>query len=52
MVSKFVSEAVEIKLKEKKNELYKAYLAAAKDPDREDVLKDWDVINVESWEDN
>lgn len=50
MISKFVSEAVEVKLKEQTNQLYKSYIAAAKDRDREEILKDWDTINVESWE--
>lgn len=49
-VSKFVSEAVEVKLNEQTDDLYKAYLASAQDRDREEVLKDWDAINIESWE--
>lgn len=48
-VSKFVSEAVEVKLKEQTDDLYKAYLAASQDGDREAILKDWDTINTESW---
>ena len=49
-VSKFVSEAVEVKLKEQTDDLYKAYVAASQDEDREDILNDWDTINTESWE--
>lgn len=49
-VSKFVSEAVELKLKEQNDGLYKAYLAASQDRDREAILNDWDTINIESWE--
>ncbi|MDF3033422.1 MAG: hypothetical protein K0R76_376 [Alphaproteobacteria bacterium] len=49
-ISKFVSEAVEIKLEEQANELYKAYTLAAQDPDREEVLRDWDAIDIDSWE--
>lgn len=51
MISKFVSDAVDVKLKERKNDLYKAYLAASQDRDREEVLQDWDAISTESWED-
>lgn len=49
-VSKFVSEAVEVKLREQTDDLYKAYLAASQDEGREAILKDWDTINTESWE--
>ena len=50
-VSKFVSEAVEVKLKEQTDDLYKDYLAASQCVDREALLKDWDtIINTESWE--
>ena len=49
-VSKFVSEAVEVKLKGQTDDLYKAYLAASQDGDREALSKDWDTINTESWE--
>ncbi len=49
-VSKFVSEAVEIKLREQTDDLYNAYLAASQDLDRETLLEDWDAINTESWE--
>ena len=49
-ISKFVSEAVEVKLNEKTEDLYKSYLAAVQDRDRGNVLKDWDTINTESWE--
>ena len=48
-ISKFVSKAVEIQLKEQSKELYKAYLLAAEDRDREEDLEDWDKINLESW---
>lgn len=50
MISKFVSEAVEVKLKEQTDDLYKSYLAASQDRDRESVLEDWDAIGPESWE--
>jgi len=49
-VSKFISDAVEVKLNEQMDSLYKAYLAAAQDHDREDTLQDWDMVNTESWE--
>lgn len=49
-VSKFISEAVEVKLKEQTDDLYKAYLAASQEEEREDILTDWDTIDTESWE--
>lgn len=49
-VSKFISEAVEVKLKEQTDDLYKAYLAASQEGEREALLMDWDTINTESWE--
>ena len=50
-ISKFVSEAVEVKLQDQTNKLYNAYLEASKDRDREEDLEEWDTINVESWDD-
>lgn len=49
-VSKFVSDAVEVKLNEQTDDLDKAYLAACQDHEREDVLKEWDTISIEFWE--
>lgn len=49
-ISKFVSEALEMKLDEKQHELYKAYLEAAMDHDREAEAKEWDVVNIEAWD--
>lgn len=49
-ISKFVSEAVNEKLNQKREELYQAYLEASQNSDREDELKDWDAISLESWE--
>lgn len=48
-ISKFVSEAVNEKLNKKREELYQAYLEASQDLDREEELKDWDVVSVEAW---
>lgn len=48
-ISKFISEAVEVKLNEQTDALYNAYLSASQESDREDVIKDWDEINTESW---
>jgi len=49
-ISKFVSEAVQEKLRTKNEELYLAYLEASLDQDREEELKDWDPLSLEGWE--
>jgi len=48
-ISRFINEAVICKLEEKQNELYQAYLEASQDSEREEELKEWDVLEVESW---
>ncbi|OJW49134.1 MAG: hypothetical protein BGO67_11265 [Alphaproteobacteria bacterium 41-28] len=47
-ISKFVSEAVKEKLCKKNEELYQAYLEASQDLEREQELKEWDILNVEA----
>jgi len=49
-ISKFVSEAVKEKLSKKEEILYQAYLEASKDEELEKELKEWDVLNVEGWD--
>lgn len=49
-ISKFIAEAVEKKLNEQADKLYRAYLLANQDSEREQELKDWDVVNTEHWE--
>ena len=49
-ISKFVSEAVKEKLSQKEDALYQAYLEGSKDEEREKELKEWDVLNVEGWD--
>ena len=49
-ISKFVSEALVEKLAQKREKLYKAYLEASQDEDREADLHVWDHLSVESWE--
>lgn len=47
-ISKFVSEAIEARLKKQRDELIQAYKEASQDAAREAELGDWDNIN-ESW---
>ena len=47
-ISKFVSEAIEARLKQQHEELVQAYIDAGKDAEREAELEDWDNI-TESW---
>ncbi len=49
-ISKFVSEALAEKLVQKNEKLYKAYLEASQDHERETDLRDWDNLSTESWE--
>ena len=48
-LSRFVAEAILYAIEHKQNALKSAYDAANKDPDREEVLNDWDSIENEGW---
>jgi hypothetical protein len=50
-LSKFVAEALGQALKEKKQALKEAYIEANKDPDRLRTIKEWEVLDVEDWDD-
>lgn len=49
-ISKFASEALSEKLDQRKEMLYRAYLEASHDEDREADLKEWDTISLETWD--
>ncbi len=49
-VSKFVTQAVEEKLDEKREELYNSYREAYQDQDREAEIKVWSAVDVETWQ--
>ena len=48
-ISKFVNEAVVVKLDENLNELYQSYLEANQDVDREAEIEEWHSLNAEPW---
>lgn len=50
-LSRFVAEALELALKEKKQALKEAYIQAAKDPDRLKTIKEWELLEGEDWND-
>jgi len=37
------------KLNQKREALYQAYLEASQDSQREEGLKDWDILGIEFW---
>lgn len=49
-ISKFVSEALSDKLEQEHDKLYKAYLEASRDTERENSLSEWDALSLEAWE--
>jgi hypothetical protein len=48
-MSKFIAQALKDRLDSSQHTLYQEYLAASTDPDRQEVLRDWDGIDTESW---
>jgi predicted CopG family antitoxin len=48
-MSRFISEAVRAKLRESESELVNEYRDAENDPERRQVVKDWDVAETEGW---
>ena len=49
-LSRFVAESLEKALLEKKNALRQAYIDANNDPDRNETIRDWEVLDVEGWD--
>jgi metal-responsive CopG/Arc/MetJ family transcriptional regulator len=50
-LSRFVAQALEQALSEKKNALKQAYAQASKDPDRLKTIKEWEALDAEGWHD-
>ncbi len=48
-ISKFVCQAVEEKLNQKRDVLYQAYMDASQDPERLQELKIWGDLDTEDW---
>jgi hypothetical protein len=48
-ISKFISGAISEKIEEKEAALYNEYLAASKEQDINEELKDWDGIDGNNW---
>ena len=48
-ISKFVNEALIVRLDEKLDELYQSYLEASQDVDREAEIEEWNSLNGEPW---
>ena len=49
-LSKFVSKAIEQALDDKEDELVAAVREAEKDPDRNELIADWEGLDVEGWD--
>ena len=50
-LSRFVAQALEYALNEKKQALKEAYMQASKDSDRLKVIKEWEVLDEKDWND-
>jgi hypothetical protein len=48
-VSKFVTKAIEEELTKRACYLQQAYVEAAQDKEREEVIKEWEAIDHELW---
>lgn len=49
-LSKFVSKAIENALKEEKNALKAAFRDAENDPDIQETMADWAILDGEDWD--
>ncbi len=49
-MSRFIAEAVQAKLGAQQDSLYKSYLEAARDRERESEAADWSAIETEGWD--
>ena len=50
-LSHFVAQVLKQALSEKKQTLKEAYKEASKDPDRLRIIKEWEVLDGEGWDD-
>jgi Arc/MetJ family transcription regulator len=48
-VRRFVEQTLRERLSPRGQALYREYLAASRDPDRLEVLEDWDALETEAW---
>lgn len=48
-VRRFVEQTLRERLRPPRQALSREYLAASRDPDRLEVLKDWDALETEGW---
>ena len=48
-MSQFISRVLREKLRSTQKSLYREYLAAKEDRDRQKVLSDWDALENEGW---
>lgn len=49
-LSKFVTKAIETALEKEKNSLKAAFAAAENDPDVQEIISDWAVLDGEDWD--
>jgi len=49
-LSKFATKAIKKALTEEMDSLKAAYAEANNDPDRLEVIKDWEALDLEGWE--
>jgi hypothetical protein len=48
-MSRFIAEAVREKLRDSESRLIEEYRTAQNDPDRQQIVEDWDAIEAEGW---
>ena len=48
-MSRYIAEALQEKLQFSEQSLYREYMSAKEDRDRQEVLSDWDAIEAEGW---
>jgi hypothetical protein len=48
-MSRFIAEAVRERLRDRESRLREEYQTAEHDPDRQEIVKDWDAIGTEGW---
>lgn len=49
-LSRFVAEAIQKALDEKRQILRQAYIEARNDPDRLEIINDWKILDGEKWD--
>jgi hypothetical protein len=48
-MSRFITHALQEKLRPKRQSLYREYVAAQKDKERQEVLRDWASLDTYDW---